>query len=77
MYPWIKNELLKEVSYYITYLRLRDLRGNGCTMSKKYEGYVKIVESREGEPICCDESSDPDGSFCCFYATFFNKVLSY
>ena len=51
------------------------MRENGCTMSKKYEGCVKTVECREGKPICCEESSDPDGSFYYFYATFFKKVL--
>jgi len=75
MYPWTKKELLKEVSYYTTHLHLKELRENGCTMSKKYEGCVKIVECKEGEPICCDESSYPDGPFCYFYATFFKKVL--
>jgi len=40
MYLWTENELLKEVSYYTTHLRLRELRENGCTMSKKYEGCV-------------------------------------
>ena len=44
-------------------------------MSKKYEGRVKIVECREGEPICCGESSDPDGPFCYFYTIFFKKVF--
>jgi len=34
-----------------------------------------MVECREDEPICCDESSNPDGPFCFFYATFFKKVL--
>jgi len=75
MYPWAKIELLKEVSYYTTHLHLRELRENGCTMSKKYEGCVKNVECREGEPICCDESLDLDDPFCYFYATFSKKVL--
>ena len=34
-----------------------------------------MVECRENEPICYDESSDPDGPFCFFYATFFKKNL--
>jgi len=70
-----KKKLLKEVSYYTTHLRLRKLRENRCTMSEKYKECVKTVECREGEPICCDESSDLDGPFCYFYATFFKKVL--
>ena len=75
MYPWAKNDLLKETSYYTTHLRLRELRENGCTMNKRYESHVKTVECREGKLICCDESSDPEGPFCFFYATFFKKVL--
>ena len=75
MYSCAKKELLKGVSYYTTHLRLRDLRENGCSMSKRHEGNVKTVECREGEPICCDESSDPGGPFCFFYVTFFKKVL--
>jgi len=75
MYPSTKKDLLKETSYYTTHRRLRELRENGCTMSKRHDGHVKTVECREGEPICCDESSDPEGPFCFFYATFFKKVL--
>jgi len=63
MYPWAKKELIKEVSYYTTYLCLRELGENECSMSKRYEGNVKIVECREGEPICCDESSDSSGPY--------------
>jgi len=43
MYPWAKKELLKEVSYYTTHLRLRDLRENRCSMSKRQEGKVKTI----------------------------------
>jgi len=75
MYPWAKKEFLKEISYYKTHLRLRELRENGCTMSKKYEGFVKTIECREGEHICCDESSDSNGPFFYFYATFFKRFF--
>jgi len=75
MYPWDKKEHLKEVSYYKTHLRIRELRENGCTMSKKYESFVKIVECRESEHVCCDELSGPDGPFCYFYVTIFKKVI--
>jgi len=75
LYHWAKKDLLKETSYYTTHQRLRELRENGCTMSKRHESHVKTVKCREGEPICCDESSDIEGQFCFFYATFFEKVL--
>jgi len=75
IYPWAKKELLKEFSYYTTHSRIRELRENGCIMSKKYERFVKTVECREGEPVCCDESSDPDGPFFYFYATFSKRFF--
>ena len=74
-YPWAKKELLKETSYYTTRLRIRELRESGYIMSKKHEDFVRTVECKEEEPICCDESSDLDGLFCFFYATFFKKVF--
>jgi len=75
MYPWAKKRSSKEVSYYTIHLRLRDLRENNCTMRKTHESHVKTVECREGELICCDDSSDSSGPFCFFYATYFKKVL--
>jgi len=76
VYLWAKKDLLKETSYYTTQQHLRDLRENGCTMSKRHGSHVKTVECREGEPICCNKSSDLEGQFCFFYATLFTKVLS-
>jgi len=73
-YPWAKKELLKETSYYTIHLRIRELR-ESMTLSKKDQGLVKVVACREDEPICSDESSDHDGPFCFFYATFFKKVI--
>ena len=64
-----------ERNILLYHLRFRELRENCCTMSKRYESNVKIVDYRKDKPICCDESSDPEGPFCFFYATFFKKVL--
>ena len=36
---------------------------------------LKLVPCKEDEPICCNESSDPDGPFCYFYTTVFKNVL--
>jgi len=73
-YPCAKKELLKETSIYTSRLRIRELRELGV-LSKKHENLVKVVACREGEPICSEDSSDPGGPFCFFYATFFTKVL--
>jgi len=62
-YPWIKKELLKEISIFTTDLKIRELRELGA-LSKKDENLVKVVVCREGEPRCCDESSDPNEPLC-------------
>jgi len=36
---------------------------------------MKVVVCRMGELICSDELSDPEGSLCFFYVTFFTKIL--
>jgi len=41
--PWAKKELLKEVSFYTTHLRIRELREGACALSKKLESHVKVV----------------------------------
>jgi len=73
-YPWAKKELLKETSIFTTRLEIRELRESGA-LTKRDENSVKVVVCRESEPICSDESSNPDGPLCFFYATFFTKVL--
>jgi len=35
---------------------------------------VKIVPCRVGKHVCCDESSDSEGSFCFIYSTIFRKL---
>jgi len=46
-----------------------------CIFGREHDRALKLVPCREDEPVCCDESSDPDGPFCYFYAIFFKKVL--
>lgn len=61
-YPWAKKDLLKETSIFITHLKIRDL-GESRELCKKDQSLVKVVVCREGEPICSDESFDPNGPF--------------
>ena len=65
-YPWAKKELLKETSVYTTHLKIRELRELRACLSKKHESLVKVVECKEGEPICNDKLSHLDGPFCFF-----------
>jgi len=74
-YPWAKTKLLRETFVYTTRLKIRELRESGGGLNKKDESLVKVVVCREGELVCCDESSNPGGPFLFFYATFFTKVL--
>jgi len=73
-YPWAKKKLLRETSVFTTRLKIKELRESGG-LRKKHESLVKVVEYREWEPICSDDTSNPDEPFLFFYATFFTKVL--
>jgi len=33
-----------------------------------------MVACREGEPVCSDEASDPEGPFCFIYSTLFRRL---
>jgi len=50
---------------------MRELGG----LSKKDENLVKVVTCKEGEPVYCDESTDPYVPFSFFYTTFFTKAM--
>lgn len=65
--------MIKETSIYTTRSKIRELRESGG-LSKTDENLVKVVVCGEDEPVCCDESSDPNGPFCFFYITFFTKL---
>jgi len=71
-YPWAKNELHKETSVYTTRLIIRELTESGG-LSKTDENLVIVVVCREGKPVCCDESLDPDGHFVSFTPPFSPK----
>ena len=51
------------------------LRKNECKFDKENDRSLKIISCREDEPAYCDESSDPEGPFCYFYATVFKRIL--
>jgi len=35
---------------------------------------MRMVACREGEPVCSDEASDPEGPFCFIYSTLFRRL---
>jgi len=79
MYPLASNTLLGETSIYtsseeiVRYMKSE--RPKKCILGRENDRGLKLVPCREDEPICCDESSDPDGLFCYFYTTVFKKVF--
>ena len=42
---------------------------------KEHDKFVKVVPCREDEPVCSDESSDPEGPFCFIYSTIKKLLL--
>ena len=73
-YPWASSDILGETSNFttsasiITY-RKSEYPKNNCLFCKEHDKFVKVVPCREHEPVCCDESSHPEGSFCFIYST--------
>jgi len=74
LYPWAPQNLLEETSDYTSHEHIVTLRKSKFRFGKK-DDKLKIVPCREDEPICCDESSDPESPFCFFYAIVLKKVL--
>ena len=75
MYPWAKKNLLNETSFYTTRERIRNLRKSGRSFGKRHDRFIRIAKCKEDEPVCCNESLDPEGPLCFFYATLFKKFL--
>jgi len=46
-----------------------------CTLGRENDRGLRVVSCREDEPVCCNESSNPNGPFCYFYTTVLKKVL--
>ena len=46
-----------------------------CLFGREENRFVRVVPCRVDEPVCCDEASDPDASFCLFYSTVYKKLL--
>jgi len=79
LYPWASDNLLGETSIYTSHEQIvfymKSERPKKCIFGRENDRGLKLVPCREDEPICCDESSDPDGPFFYFYTTVFKKVL--
>ena len=73
-------DLLEETSTFTTLKSITGYRKKqSCHPSrvfgKDHDKYVRKVGCREGEPVCSDEASDPEGPFCFIYSTLFRKLV--
>jgi len=75
MYSWAPENLIEETSIYTSHeqvvIYMKSKRPKKCILGRENDRGPKLVPCREDEPVCCDESSDPDGPFCYFYTTVF------
>ena len=49
------------------------LKKEWLKFGKESDRFLRIIPCREDGPVCSDESSDPEGPFCYFYAIIFKK----
>ena len=79
LYRWASAALLNETSSFtssesIAAYRKKKTCHKLWVFGKDRDKYVRMVACREGEPVCADESSDPEGPFCFIYSTIFRRL---
>jgi len=79
LYRWAPTALLEETSTFtslesIATYRKKQTCHKSCVFGKDHDKFVRIVACREGEPVCADEASDPEGPFCFIYSTIFRRL---
>jgi len=80
LYPWAPSNLLEETSEFTTRESLVPYRkSESCHKSRifgrEHDKFVKVMPCKVNEPVCCDESSDSEGSLCFIYFTIFKKLF--
>jgi len=79
LYRWAPDALLKEISSFtslvsITAYRKKQTCHKSRVFGKDHDKYVRMVPCRVGEPVCSDESSDPERPFCFIYSRVFQRL---
>jgi len=79
LYRWEPSNLLAETFSFTTHASIVTYRkSEDCHKSRifqrEHDKFVRVVPCRVGEPVCCDESSDPKGPFYFIYSTVFKKL---
>ena len=79
LYRWAPTDLLGVTSTFtslesITTYRKKQTCHPSRVFGKDHDKFVRIVACREGEPVCFDEASDPEGPFCFIYSTIFRRL---
>ena len=79
LYHWAPVDLLEETSIFtslesIATYRKRQTCHPSRVFGKDHDKFVRIMTCREGEPVCADEASDPEGPLCFIYSTIFWRL---
>jgi len=79
MYPWALDNLIEETSIYTSseqiVLYMKSEHPKKCILGRENDRALKLRPCRD-KPVCCDESSDPDGPFLLFLHHHFQKSSS-
>jgi len=79
LYRWVPDNLLEETSSFtslasIAAYRKKQTCHKSRVFKKEHDKFVRVMPCRVGEPMCSDESSDPEGPFCFVYSTVFRRL---
>jgi len=79
LYRWASADLLGETSTFtslesIATYRKKETCHPSRVFGKDHDKFVRVVACREGESVCSDEASDPEGPFCFIYSTIIRRL---
>jgi len=79
LYRWAPTNLLDETSSFTSFASITTYKeSETCPKSrvfgKEHDKFVKVMPCGKGEPVCTDESSDPEGPFYFIYSTVFKRL---
>jgi len=79
LYRWAPDSLLAETSKITSFKDIKAYKDGEsseklCIFVKEHDKFVKVLPYREGEPVCIDESADPEDPFFFMYSTVFKRL---
>jgi len=79
LYRWAPDSLLAETSKITSFKDIETYKEGEFSekffiFGKEHDRFVKVLPCKEGEPVCIDESANPEDPFFFMYSTVFKRL---